>query len=170
MGAIILSVVIITVWTRTAYQNFGYLAGQAAPAEFTQLVVYKGPKRASGGIELTLQPWSTASSSVRSTVSSATTAARSAPREAADLADDAASLSRRAVSSCMLLTQCSSTLSCQATLLYTRPTMSASSCRTSWRSCLELSAHSVRRFLVYSIADTPSPRRPRGSSTLVGRR
>lgn len=45
MGAIILSVVIITVWTRTAYQNFGYLAGQAAPAEFTQLVVYKGQRR-----------------------------------------------------------------------------------------------------------------------------
>ena len=32
---------IITVWTRTAYANFGYLAGKAAPAEFVQLVTYK---------------------------------------------------------------------------------------------------------------------------------
>ncbi|KAG7444710.1 CDF-like metal transporter [Guyanagaster necrorhizus] len=41
MGAIIISCVIITSWTRTSYIQFGYLAGKAAPHEFTQLVIYK---------------------------------------------------------------------------------------------------------------------------------
>ncbi|KAK0444066.1 CDF-like metal transporter [Armillaria borealis] len=41
MGAIIISCVIIVSWTYTSYIQFGYLAGKAAPHEFTQLVVYK---------------------------------------------------------------------------------------------------------------------------------
>ncbi|KAK0472073.1 CDF manganese transporter [Armillaria novae-zelandiae] len=41
MGAIIISCVIIVSWTNTSYIQFGYLAGKAAPHEFTQLVIYK---------------------------------------------------------------------------------------------------------------------------------
>ncbi|KAG7444712.1 CDF-like metal transporter [Guyanagaster necrorhizus] len=41
MGAIIISCVIIVSWTYTSYIQFGYLAGKAAPHEFTQLVIYK---------------------------------------------------------------------------------------------------------------------------------
>ncbi len=58
MGAIIISCVIIVSWTYTSYSvfpfmafdltrscaltvQFGYLAGKAAPHEFTQLVIYK---------------------------------------------------------------------------------------------------------------------------------
>ncbi|KAK0214105.1 CDF manganese transporter [Armillaria fumosa] len=41
MGAIIISGVIIASWTYTSYIQFGYLAGKAAPHEFTQLVIYK---------------------------------------------------------------------------------------------------------------------------------
>lgn len=63
----------------------------------------------------------------------------------------------------MPLTLHSSTSSCPAILRCTRPTTSASSCRTSWRSCLESSGPSVRRAIPRSIADTPSSRRPRGS-------
>ncbi|KAK0444064.1 CDF-like metal transporter [Armillaria borealis] len=41
MGAIIISCVVIVSWTYTSYIQFGYLAGKAAPHEFTQLVIYK---------------------------------------------------------------------------------------------------------------------------------
>ncbi|KAK0204377.1 CDF manganese transporter [Desarmillaria ectypa] len=41
MGAIIISCVIIISWTYTSYIQFGYLAGKAAPHEFTQLIIYK---------------------------------------------------------------------------------------------------------------------------------
>ncbi|KAK0470303.1 CDF-like metal transporter [Desarmillaria tabescens] len=41
IGAIIISCVIISSWTYTSYIQFGYLAGKAAPHEFTQLVIYK---------------------------------------------------------------------------------------------------------------------------------
>ncbi|KAK0470304.1 CDF manganese transporter [Desarmillaria tabescens] len=41
MGAVIISCVIIVSWTYTSYIQFGYLAGKAAPHEFTQLVIYK---------------------------------------------------------------------------------------------------------------------------------
>ncbi|KAL0576078.1 hypothetical protein V5O48_005906 [Marasmius crinis-equi] len=41
MGAIIISVVIVVSWTITSIEQFGYLAGKAAPHEFTQLVIYQ---------------------------------------------------------------------------------------------------------------------------------
>lgn len=41
MGAIIISAVIVIAWTTTAIEQFGYLAGKAAPHEFTQLVIYQ---------------------------------------------------------------------------------------------------------------------------------
>ncbi|KAK1226860.1 hypothetical protein PQX77_010164 [Marasmius sp. AFHP31] len=41
MGAIIISVAIVVSWTLTSVEQFGYLAGKAAPHEFTQLVIYK---------------------------------------------------------------------------------------------------------------------------------
>ncbi|KAL0576419.1 hypothetical protein V5O48_005555 [Marasmius crinis-equi] len=41
MGAIILSVVILVSWTITSIEQFSYLAGKAAPHEFTQLVIYQ---------------------------------------------------------------------------------------------------------------------------------
>ncbi|KAF9266063.1 CDF-like metal transporter [Marasmius fiardii PR-910] len=41
MGAIIISVVIVFAWTKTSIEQFSYLAGKAAPHEFTQLVTYK---------------------------------------------------------------------------------------------------------------------------------
>lgn len=40
MGAMIISVVIIFSWSRTAYLQFKELAGAAAPTEFMQLVTY----------------------------------------------------------------------------------------------------------------------------------
>ncbi|KAK7022029.1 hypothetical protein VNI00_017062 [Paramarasmius palmivorus] len=41
MGAILISLAIIISWTRTSIEQFGHLAGKAAPHEFTQLVIYK---------------------------------------------------------------------------------------------------------------------------------
>ncbi|KAL7418424.1 hypothetical protein Q5752_006882 [Cryptotrichosporon argae] len=41
MGATIIAVCIIAVWTRTVYEQFTHLAGIAAPAEYTNLVTYK---------------------------------------------------------------------------------------------------------------------------------
>ncbi|KAG7097590.1 hypothetical protein E1B28_004927 [Marasmius oreades] len=41
MGAIIISAVVVVAWTTTSIKQFGYLAGKAAPHEFTQLVIYK---------------------------------------------------------------------------------------------------------------------------------
>jgi divalent metal cation (Fe/Co/Zn/Cd) transporter len=40
LGAIIISLVILTSWSRTAYLQFRELAGAAAPPEFLQLVTY----------------------------------------------------------------------------------------------------------------------------------
>lgn len=41
MGATIIALCIIFVWTRTAYEQFTFLAGIAAPHEFRNLVTYK---------------------------------------------------------------------------------------------------------------------------------
>ncbi|OCF77336.1 cation diffusion facilitator 1 [Kwoniella mangroviensis CBS 8886] len=41
MGATIIAICIITVWTRTVYEQFTFLAGIAAPTEFINLVTYK---------------------------------------------------------------------------------------------------------------------------------
>ncbi|WRT70197.1 uncharacterized protein IL334_007191 [Kwoniella shivajii] len=41
MGATIIAVCIIAVWTRTVYEQFTFLAGIAAPPEFINLVTYK---------------------------------------------------------------------------------------------------------------------------------
>ncbi|WWC64549.1 uncharacterized protein I303_107159 [Kwoniella dejecticola CBS 10117] len=41
MGATIIAICIITVWTRTVYEQFTFLAGIAAPPEFINLVTYK---------------------------------------------------------------------------------------------------------------------------------
>ncbi|KAJ3003033.1 hypothetical protein HKX48_001979, partial [Thoreauomyces humboldtii] len=41
MGAIVLSIFIITLWTRTVYGQFQLLAGISAPADFVRLVTYK---------------------------------------------------------------------------------------------------------------------------------
>ncbi|KAK8853245.1 hypothetical protein IAR55_003947 [Kwoniella newhampshirensis] len=41
MGATIIAMCIITVWTRTVYEQFTFLAGISAPTEFINLVTYK---------------------------------------------------------------------------------------------------------------------------------
>ncbi|XAO24501.1 hypothetical protein I312_103302 [Cryptococcus bacillisporus CA1280] len=41
MGATIIAMVIITVWTRTVYEQFTFLAGITAPPDFINLVTYK---------------------------------------------------------------------------------------------------------------------------------
>nr|XP_019010359.1 cation diffusion facilitator 1 [Kwoniella pini CBS 10737]OCF49140.1 cation diffusion facilitator 1 [Kwoniella pini CBS 10737] len=41
MGATIIAICIITVWSRTVYEQFTFLAGIAAPTEFINLVTYK---------------------------------------------------------------------------------------------------------------------------------
>ncbi|WWD19661.1 hypothetical protein CI109_104123 [Kwoniella shandongensis] len=41
VGATIIAVCIITVWTRTVYEQFTHLAGISAPADFINLVTYK---------------------------------------------------------------------------------------------------------------------------------
>jgi len=41
MGATIIALCIITVWTRTVYEQFTHLAGIAAPVEYQNLVTYK---------------------------------------------------------------------------------------------------------------------------------
>lgn len=40
-GAMIIAAAIIVVWTRTAYEQFTFLAGITAPTEFVNLVTYK---------------------------------------------------------------------------------------------------------------------------------
>ncbi|WVO21267.1 uncharacterized protein IAS62_002574 [Cryptococcus decagattii] len=41
MGATIIAMVIITVWTHTVYEQFTFLAGITAPPDFINLVTYK---------------------------------------------------------------------------------------------------------------------------------
>lgn len=41
MGATIIALCIITVWSRTVYEQFTFLAGIAAPADYQNLVTYK---------------------------------------------------------------------------------------------------------------------------------
>lgn len=41
MGATIIALIIITVWTRTVYEQFTFLAGITAPPDFINLVTYK---------------------------------------------------------------------------------------------------------------------------------
>lgn len=40
-GAIVISLILIWLWGSTIYEQFGFLAGKSAPADFLQLVIYK---------------------------------------------------------------------------------------------------------------------------------
>lgn len=41
MGGSIIALAIIAVWTRTAYEQFTFLAGITAPPDYLSLVTYK---------------------------------------------------------------------------------------------------------------------------------